>query len=500
MSALPAKWILAQVRHLSERRGGGTPSRSNPSFFNGELPWFTVADLPPIGSTPPKVSRSREGITREAVASSAAKEIPAGSVLFATRVSVGKTAIAERPVATNQDFRSVLPGDAHSSEYLAWFLSHTAVFNLPKDRGTTIKGITTDAFDSIQVPIPPLPEQHRIVAKIEALMARSRKAREALKQVAPLLERYRRSILAEAVAGHLTAGWRDLNPGVESAQTVLERIDAERRKQGFASAYRVIESESDFPNVELPDGWSWCRVGQIADVRLGGTPARSESRYWGGDIPWVSSGEVNNCRIMHTREHITQRGIQESNARIYPQGTVLIAMIGEGKTRGQAAMLDIEAATNQNVAGLVFDVGEIEPTYIWFWALSEYEKTRGIGRGGNQPALNGAKVRALPVPLPPIEEQREIVTQVSALLSSAAQLLVQSTATFEQMESLDQSILAKAFRGELLPQDPSDEPAEALLARIRTERESAGPILRKPRVAHLSVPSASKRARKRGRA
>ena len=91
-------------------------------------------------------------------------------------------------------------------------------------------------------------------------------------------------------------------------------------------------------------------------------------------------------------------------------------MIGEGKTRGQSAILDIEASTNQNVAGLLLDHEDINPDYIWYWALSEYERNRAVGRGGSQPALNGEKVRALPLPLPPNEEQVEIVNRVRTLL------------------------------------------------------------------------------------
>lgn len=212
----------------------------------------------------------------------------------------------------------------------------------------------------------------------------------------------------------------------------------------------------------------------IADVRLGGTPSRKEPRYWGGEIPWVSSGEVENCRITRTAEQITRAGLEKSNAKLYPRGSVLIAMIGEGKTRGQAAILDIEASTNQNVAGLVFDAGVIDGAYVWLWALGEYERNRDVGRGGNQPALNGAKVRALPVPIPPLEEQAEIVRRVEVLFAYADRLEARYTAARVQVERLPPALLAKAFRGELVPQDPNDEPAPMLLERIHTSRAAAG--------------------------
>jgi len=97
-------------------------------------------------------------------------------------------------------------------------------------------------------------------------------------------------------------------------------------------------------------------------------------------------------------------------------------MIGQGKTRGQSALMEIEAGTNQNVAGLLFEEGNIDSDYIWLWALSEYERTRSGGRGGAQPALNGKKVRALWVPLPPLEEQKRIVAKVDQLMALCDQL------------------------------------------------------------------------------
>jgi type I restriction enzyme S subunit len=184
----------------------------------------------------------------------------------------------------------------------------------------------------------------------------------------------------------------------------------------------------------------------------------------------VSSGEVSNCRIRDTAEKITRVGLDNSNAKIYPKGTVLIAMIGEGKTRGQSAILGVEASTNQNSAALVFDVPLVEPEYVWFWALGEYEKNRNVGRGGNQPALNGAKVRALPLPLAPREEQLEIVRRVKLLFAYADRLEARYATARRQVENLTPALLAKAFRGELVPQDPTDEPAVVLLERIRAAR------------------------------
>jgi type I restriction enzyme S subunit len=127
----------------------------------------------------------------------------------------------------------------------------------------------------------------------------------------------------------------------------------------------------------------------------------------------------------------------------------LIAMIGEGKTRGQSAILDVEASTNQNVAGILLDKSIMSPEYVWRWALAQYEVTRAVGRGGNQPALNGEKVRELTIPVLPLEEQTAIVSRVDELISVSDGLLARVEIAGRRAERSSHAVLAKAFGGEL---------------------------------------------------
>jgi len=347
--------------------------------------------------------------------------------------------------------------------------------------GVSQSNINGTKLGEMPLPLAPAPEQRRIVEAVEALLEQVNRGRERLDRVPLILKRFRQAVLAAACAGRLTEEWRDKNPAVADAGVLLSQIASLRREAGLPTATRPIPDEGiEIPDAELPASWAWCRVGQIADVRLGGTPSRKEPTYWNGTVPWVSSGEVANCRIGRTAELITRKGLENSNAKLYPAGSVLIAMIGEGKTRGQSAILEMEASTNQNAAGLIFDVGLINSKYIWYWALGEYTKNRDEGRGGNQPALNGAKVRALPVPLPPIDEQTEIVRQVERLfaLADTIERRVQDAATCA--DRLPQAILSKAFSGELVPTEAdlaraagrTYETAAELLARIAREREN----------------------------
>ena len=336
------------------------------------------------------------------------------------------------------------------------------------------------------------------------------------------VQKLRELILQLAMRGKLTSDWRTQNSNVETASYLIKRIEIIRfqhlqgntsksRSQPHKGSSSTNSNEEIYQFFDIPKSWTWCKVEQIATVCLGGTPSRENPSYWGNDVPWVSSGEVANCRINGTNEYITFTGLANSSAKVYPKGTVLIAMIGQGKTRGQAAILDIDACTNQNVAALVFDAGNINSDYVWYWALSEYERTRSGSQGGAQPALNGRKVRSLWLPLPPFEEQKHIVSKVEQLMAlcdelearqekrhkrilqlgevATSQLLTPSTpeafnqhwqgicdnfdllySTPENVSQLRQAILQLAVMGKLVPQDPNDEPASVLLEKIREEK------------------------------
>lgn len=339
--------------------------------------------------------------------------------------------------------------------------------------GTTIKHLTKESLQRYTLPIPPLAEQHRIVAKIEELTACSETARQALDAIPPLLEKFRQCVLAAAFRGDLTREWRKNNPLIEPARVLLERISVERGKQ--IREARSLSGVSDLEQGDiqtqpaLPDGWQWSNLGECFEVCVGATPSRKELSYWEGGIPWVSSGEISFCRIQATRETISAAGLKKSSTSLHPRGTVLVGMIGEGKTRGQVAILDVPACNNQNSAAIRVSQTEISPDYVYHWLESQYESNRRIGSGNNQQALNKRRVQAIPIPMAPLDEQREILSKIQAQLEILKLFEVALENGMTRLSSLDRSILSKAFRGELVVQDQKDELAAVLLHRIRTE-------------------------------
>lgn len=467
-------WAVAPLDMLATPRKGKKPVKALEEKWPGSIPYLDIEAF------------ERGHVRRYADAESSVF-VDKGSILVvwdgARCGLVGKAPVHGALGSTIMELKL----SELNADYIRYFLDTLYETINSNHRGTGIPHVDPGLFWNLEVPLAPLAEQRRIVEKVEQLLARVNAARERLARVPAILKRFRQAILAAACSGRLTADWRDQHPEVEPASKLLLRISkfrserAEKSRQARcvrSTSAEFDEEHDETVRGELPDSWTRCRVDQIATVCLGGTPSRKTHSYWNGDIAWVSSGEVANCRINTTRERITRQGLTGSNAKVYPRGTVLIAMIGEGKTRGQAAILDIDACTNQNVAGLVVDAGSIVSDFVWLWALSQYERNRAVGRGGAQPALNGEKVRALTLPLPPFDEQGEIVRRVEAVFKLADAIERRVAAATARAEKLTQAILAKAFRGELVPTEAelarregrSYESADELLERIRSER------------------------------
>ena len=183
-------------------------------------------------------------------------------------------------------------------------------------------------------------------------------------------------------------------------------------------------------------------------VGTGATPRRGQSRYYGGDIAWVTSAVVNNDFVDQVTEYVTKEALDETNLTLYPPGTLLVAMYGEGKTRGKCSELRISATTNQALAALQTDASA--KVYLKLFLDFNYEETRKVASGGVQPNLNLSLVRAVRVPFPPLAEQNRIVSEVGSRLSLLRETEAQVDANSRRVARLRQSILAQAFCGEIV--------------------------------------------------
>lgn len=391
------------------------------------------------------------------------------------------------------------------SKYLEGFIrSHQAQRAIDSMKtGISDSGLnlTHGRFSELMVPLAPLPEQKRIIAKIEELFSELDNGIAALKTTREQLKVYRQAVLKHAFEGKLTAKWREENADkLETPEQLLARIQQEREaryqqqleewkaavkkweKQGKEGKKPskpkefVVQGEVGAGSelgFDIPDEWKSMLIGHVFSVHVGATPSRKKTEFWNGDIFWVSSGEVAFCEIHKTAETITTEGYENTSTEIHAEGTVLLAMIGEGKTRGQAAILRVPAAHNQNTAAIrVSEVG-LPPEYIYYFLQYQYEQTRRVGSGNNQKALNKNRVASIQFPLCSREEQIAAVQALSEKLSFVENLDNELNVQLAKAETLRQSILKKAFSGKLVPQNQSDEPASELLARIQAEKEAS---------------------------
>lgn len=355
-----------------------------------------------------------------------------------------------------------------SSRFIFYFLQSNCFVNqFNEKKNGLIGGVSLKKIAEIAFALPPLSEQQRIVDRVERLFAKLDEARERVQDVVDNYEPRKLAILNSAFSGEFTSEWRNSHtPSLVVAADACRQV----AQQWAKKEQRLLAAEQEkicFESKENGHMWMVCTIGAVARISNGSTPSRAVDAYWNGDIPWVSSGEVKNNIIYETAEKITQAGFENTSVKLLPVGTVLIAMIGEGKTRGQSAILQIPATTNQNVAAIIIDSHHIDSKYLWYWLQMNYAKNREIGGGSGPQALNCQKVRELDFKLPSIVEQVEIVRILDSLLAKEQQAKEAAEAVLEKIDLLKKSILARAFRGDLGTNDPTEESAVELLREIQ---------------------------------
>ena len=434
------------------------------------------------------VADTQDHISEDALEDSASTLIPADTLIVATRMSLGKITRPAVPTAINQDLKALFLHDGIDKTYVEYLWRANEARIQGMGTGTTVKGIRLEDIHGLEVSLAPSLEQTRIANQLDTLLTRIKACNDRFDAIPALLKRFRQTVLDAATTGKLTDDWRkDKLDQVTVEEVVAARLAVAGARPTKAASEFFADHHPAMPQKgALPGTWLSTHIGMVGTVSNGSTPSRQEPLYWGSGIPWVSSGEVANGVIRQTREQITNDGFNNSSVRLLPRGTVLMAMIGEGKTRGQSAILDIDACINQNIAGVVPVDGILDSKYLWFWFRREYENTRTKGNGSGPKALNCERVRELEINLPPLVEQTEIIRRVEALFTLADRIETRRTAARSQAQRLTPLVLAKAFRGELVPQDPNDEPASTLLARIGSSNTAlAGKNMRKVPVARM---------------
>ena len=281
----------------------------------------------------------------------------------------------------------------------------------------------------------------------------------------------RQKILDLAIHGKLVPQ----DPNDEPASVLLERIRAEKErliKEGKIKRPKKTKATSDKPHYEnvpfeVPSSWAWTTLGEIGSWQSGATPSRMNKDYYGGNIPWLKTGDLNDGTITYIPEYISQRALEETSVRLNPKGSVLIAMYGA--TIGKIGILSFPATTNQACCACY--EYSINQMFLFYFLLANRENFIAMGGGGAQPNISKEKIISTNMPLPPLKEQERIVAEIERWLSFV-DIVEKEKSDLQSTICLAKSkILDLAIHGKLVPQDPTDEPASELLKRINPKAE-----------------------------
>jgi type I restriction enzyme S subunit len=285
-------------------------------------------------------------------------------------------------------------------------------------------------------------------------------------------QQLKNSILQMAMQGKLV----EQRPEEGTGEELYQQIQKEKQKlikEGKIKREKPLpEITEDEVPFEIPESWKWVRTGEIGSWGSGATPSRSHPEYYGGNIPWLKTGDLNDGYIESVPESITKEGYEHSSVRLNPIGSVLIAMYGA--TIGKLGILKIKATTNQACCACIpFD--NVEDRYIFYYLLSHRKQFIEQGAGGAQPNISKEKILETVFPLPPLAEQKRIVAKIEEIMPFIDRYAV----AYDHLQSyntrfpddLKKSILQMAIQGKLVPQDPNDEPASVLLEKIAKEKQ-----------------------------
>ncbi len=422
---IPESWLLV---HLGDIVQYGSVQRAEP-YEIPENAWLLELE---------DIEKDSSRLLQRVVSSnrkpkSTKNRFTTGDVLYGKlRPYLNKVLLADRDGFCTTEIVPIKPNEVLDGRYLLYWLKSPKFLEYVDEvsRGVNMPRLTTDAGINAPLVLAPLNEQKRIAEALEQVNSSITQLNEALEQV----KRFRQGTLTSAIDGTLTEEWRG--------------------------------ESNDF------EDWEDSDLQSVAEIGTGSTPLRSNPQFFSKHgTPWITSAATGQLFVTSASQFVTDAAILAHRLKKYPIGTLLVAMYGEGKTRGQVTELAIEATINQACAAVIVDETLVSKSYVKIALQANYFQIRELAEGGSQQNLNLSKIKEFPLLLPPIEEQLEIVRRVEELFTVAENLETQYLETRTQLEQAIPKLLEKAFRGELVPQNPSDELASILLERIRLARE-----------------------------
>ena len=483
LSELPDGWVWTTLEEISEIILGQSPPSSTYNtdgkglpFYQGKLEFGETYPTPRKWCTAPK------------------KIAEKGDVFISVRAPVGPTNLCPEKSCVGRGLAAIR-GLSDIEPFFILYLMRAYEDELAgRGVGTTFNAITGNQLKTFEIPLSPLPEQHRIVAKIEELFTKLDAGINELHKAQSQFKRYRQSVLKAAFEGKLTEAWRaEHQDGIEPASVLLERVLTERRKKWETEQLEQMRAKEKMPKDDkrkakykepvapdmselpkLPKGWAWATVEQLlTKIQYGSSKKTGDDS---NGVPVLRMGNIVDGKIVLNNLKYLPKEHNEFPELLLNKGDLLFNRTNSRELVGKTAVYTgipnpcsfasylIRVRFHPRIDSMIVAY-YINSVYGKDWILSVVSQQAG------QANVNGTKLKLLAVPMPPEKEQQVLVEEVERHLSVADEVEETITAELKRAEQLRQSILKKAFSGKLVPQDPNDEPASVLLERIKIQKE-----------------------------
>lgn len=412
---IPESWKWVRLRNIVYNRGQLTPQST-----------FSYIDIGSIDNQHQLLNAEENIIDADKAPSRARKIVEKGDILYSTvrpylhNMCIVDKQFSHKPIAST-GFAVLTCYKDIFNKYLFYYLM-TPTFDRYANSNENSKGVAYPAINDVRlyravIAVPPLAEQKRIVAKIEKLLPyidRYETAWSKLEQFNSLFpEDMKKSLLQYAIQGKLV----EQRPEEGTAEELFTQIQKEKQR---LIAEKKIKKEKSLPEItddekpfDIPESWKWVRVGSCGSWGSGATPSRTNSEYYGGTIPWLKTGDLNDDIITEIPEYITELALEKTSVRLNPIGSVLMAMYGA--TIGKLGILGIEATTNQACCACIPYEG-VYNKFLFYFLMASRTAFIKMGEGGAQPNISKEKIVNALFPLPPLAEQKRIVEKLEQLL------------------------------------------------------------------------------------
>ena len=389
-------WQIKRIGEVASIVNGGTPSTSIPKYWDGGIEWLTPKDMGKL--TCKYVSCGERTISQEGVDNSSAKILPPYSVILSSRAPIGYVAINTLPMSTNQGCKGLIPSKSITAEYLLYFLLKSTKLLNDLGTGATFKELSGGKLGEILIPVPSISEQQRIVALLDA----------------------------------------------EFAKIDALKANAEKNLQNAKDLFQAALKKE----LEPKEGWITKTLGEVCDVQCGSTPLRSEPLFWeNGTYPWFTVDDIREQGrvITDTKQKITK--LAWDKLRVFPANSVLLCCTA---SVGEYAITTIPLTSNQQFNGLTIKKGiDITPMYLFHFASTLKEKLLKLSGKATIDFVSGTKVKSIEIAFPPVIDQQSIVARLDVLNDKCKTLQANYEKTLSLCDDLKQSLLRKAFNGEI---------------------------------------------------